>query len=260
MSATARAGLSGLLVGLLAGVALGYALAPAPPPAPSVYLHEPPRQPDPPAPPVTPPTPTPAPPCAPAPAAAGTGTSACTQALARLRDDLKRAKTTSAEDDKLIGALMDTLERSGASTPEGIPTPWPEGIPARFTPKGFQEVTDKLKAACPAQFPPSTRADCDEFPCVIATPTASFDTAWKPSDCPAFATLLAADAGVSTSGTSTPDGGRVYLRHVQPSPQDEAMRAHMRAYEGNLHKRQRLRMRQALDRMAGHTPPDTPTP
>ncbi len=165
----------------------------------------------------------------------------CRETLQKLRVALNQEQ----DNQQIIGILEELVQKSGADTRDGNPvTTWPEGTEPRYQPEGFTQAVDALKKACPDQFPPQTRSNCKEFPCVIELVAREDKGEWKGLEsCAKYKELF--PGGTSTHGTGFKDleNTPLHAMHVMPIPTGDGVRDYMKEYEGNLHKRRRTRHR-----------------
>lgn len=170
----------------------------------------------------------------------------CEATLDRLKSAYRSANQAKEDDEAIIEMLEELVKKSGADTPDGNPmTEWPESVTAQYRPEGFEEALETLKRECPEHFKEGgAKADCSEFPCVIALTAREDSRDWDGhSACPAFKRLF--PGGTNTSGTTFDgvDGAKYHSMHVMPIPDDPETRAYLEEFGGNLAKRRKARHR-----------------
>jgi tetratricopeptide (TPR) repeat protein len=218
------------LVALVVGLALGWTLKPAPEAAEAPFVA--------------------AAPVAAAPAAAPAaqqappkGSASCEETLGQIQAALAEAQQGKSEAAGLAEHLDELLMKAGGAGRDGVPQPWPEKMPERYTKEGFTAAVEEIKKACPKEFPAGTRANCDEFPCTLQLVHLGEGHDWNGmKTCARFKELFGERMSWSSMGGKARDGSAIAYSSVWPMPEDQDVREFMGEYEGNLSKRRRVRM------------------
>jgi hypothetical protein len=218
------------LVALVVGLALGWTLKPAPEVAEAPFV-------------AAAPVAAAAPAAPAAPVAAPKGSASCEETLGQIQAALAEAQQGKSEATGLADHLDELLLKAGGAGRDGVPQPWPEKMPERYTKEGFTAAVEEIKKACPKEFPAGAKANCDEFPCTLQLVHPGEGHDWDGmKTCARFKELFGERISWSSSGGKARDGSAIAYSSVLPMPEDKDVREFTEEYEGNLNKRRRVRM------------------